>query len=203
MTVRKLALLPTVVKTAWPCSTAVSDVLGLRPERLDADVMKESERRKALGDWGEGKALELLNRPQSEFKNAKNVNGQTHNHPFGDIYAERGRNRFLIGVKTRNKYQQSGPLNLTFNVRKKGFDVYEIAKRYNAELVWIAIQVIPELQTFKAFFGTIIQIEERGERFSIPMRPEDTTCYQRLGSEDEVDATIHKEWSNGGYSRSR
>jgi len=63
--------------------------------------MRESERRKALGDWGEAKALELMKRAGSGFANARDVNAQTHNHPFGDIYAERGNARFLIGVKTR------------------------------------------------------------------------------------------------------
>jgi len=161
--------------------------------------MRESERRKALGDWGEAKALELMSRLGSGFSRARDVNAETHNHPFGDIYAEHGQSRVLIGVKTRCMYQKSGPLNETYNVKKKGHDVLAIARRYNAELAWIAIQVIPELQTFNAYYGTIAQIEEQKERFSIRMKPEYTPQYLRLGQENEFDPSIRPEWSNGGY----
>jgi hypothetical protein len=164
-------------------------------------VLTETERRKELGDWGEVKALELLRRPGSSFKNARDVNQETHNHPFGDIYAERDRRRLLLGVKTRNMYQVSGKLNGEYNIRKKGADVLSIARRYNADLGWVAIQVIPERQTFNAYFGTIAEIEESKERFSIPMmKPDKTARYVRLGQENEFDSSIRPEWSNGGYS---
>jgi hypothetical protein len=161
--------------------------------------MRESERRKALGDWGEAKALELMNRLGSGFSKAWDVNAETHNHPFGDIYAEHGQSRVLIGVKTRCMFQKHGPLNETYNVKKKSHDVLAIARRYNAELAWIAIQVIPELQTFNAYYGTIAQIEEQKERFSICMKPEYTPQYLRLGQSNETDPSILPEWSNGGY----
>jgi hypothetical protein len=131
----------------------------------------------------------------------RDVNEETHNHPFGDLYAELAREPFLIGVKTRNKYNDKGKLNGEYNVKKKGANVRSIGARYKADLGWIAIQVIPELQTFNAYFGTIAEIEEYGERFSIPMRPERTEKYMRLGREDEFDSSIRPEWSNGGYAR--
>jgi hypothetical protein len=161
--------------------------------------MDEYARRKALGNWGEAKALELLNRPRSGFLNARDVNAQTNNHPFGDIYAERGSERFLIGVKTRNRYNDKGKLNSEYNVQKKGHDVAAVARPYKAALAWITVQVIPELQTFNAYFGTLLQIKEHKERFSIPMKPEQTAGYFRLGSEDEFDRTLRREWTNGGY----
>jgi hypothetical protein len=161
--------------------------------------MRESERRKSLGDWGEARALELMKRAGSGFAHARDVNVQTHNHPFGDIYAERGSQYFLIGVKTRCMYQKCGDLNPTYNVRKKGHDVAAVARPYKADLGWVAIQVIPELQTFNAYFGTIAQIEDRGERFSIPMQPQRTSGYVRLGRRDEFDSAICPEWTNGGY----
>lgn len=161
--------------------------------------MTEAERRTALGDWGEAKALELLKRPGAGFRNIRDINAETANHPFGDVYAERAEGRFVIGVKTRNMYQASGPLNPTYNVRKKGYDIDSIGRRYNADLAWIAIQVIPELQIFNAYFGTIDQIQEAKERFSIPMKAHETTHYRRLGEKDEFDPSIRKEWSNGGY----
>jgi hypothetical protein len=163
-------------------------------------AMTETERRKALGDWGEQKAIELLKRLGTGFANVRDINRETHNHPFGDAYADRVNHPpCVIGVKTRNMYRASGPLNPTFNVRKKGFDIDAIGRLYNATLAWIAIQVIPELQTFNAYFGTIDQIQEVKERFSIPMKASDTVRYQRLGAKDEFDPSMRKQWSNGGY----
>ncbi len=156
------------------------------------------ERTKALGSWGEAKALTLLRR--AEFSKLRDMNAETFNHPFGDIYAERDGKRYLIGVKTRNKYQISGPLNPTYNVRKKGADVWAIAHRYNAQLAWVTLQVIPEGRIFWSYFGTIALIEDRAERFSIPMRPSDTPKYECLADE-EVDGSIFPKWSNGGYRR--
>jgi hypothetical protein len=126
------------------------------------------QRKRALGDWGEKKAVDLLKR--AGFRNVRDVNTENFNHPFGDIYAERDGERYLIGVKTRNKYQVSGLINPTYNVRKRGADVNAVARQYNAALAWVAIAVVPEEQRFSAYFGTIAQIEDAGERFSIPMR---------------------------------
>jgi hypothetical protein len=162
--------------------------------------LTEHERREALGKCGEKKALILLK--NARFNGVKDVNAETHNHPFGDIYAEFALERFVIGVKTRNMYQKSGPLNASYNVLKKGFDVWVVGRRYQADLAWVAIQVIPELQTFNAYFGTIDKIQEYKERFSIPMKPDAIRDYKcmRLAAEDEFDPSIRLEWSNGGYS---
>jgi hypothetical protein len=158
------------------------------------------QRKRALGDWGEKKALDLLKR--AGFRNVRDMNAESSNHPFGDICAERDGPRYLIGVKTRNKYQTSGLINPTYNVRKRGADVKAIAQKYNATLAWVAIAVVPEEQRFSAYFGTIAQIEDAGERFSIPMRPEQTKRYERLSCPlEEFDESIRSEWSNGGYVR--
>ena len=160
------------------------------------------QRKRALGDWGEKKAVGLLKR--AGFGNVKDMNAESFNHPFGDIYAERDGARYLIGVKTRNKYQVSGLINPTYNVRKRGADVKALAQQYNATLAWVAIAVVPEEQKFSAYFGTIAQIEEAGERFSIPMRPEQTKRYECLSRPtEERDQSISAEWSNGGYLRHR
>lgn len=158
-------------------------------------MLTEHERRRALGSWGENKALILLK--LAGFPVARDVNQETHNHPFGDIYAQRGEKRYLIGVKTRNKYQVNGQLNETYNIRKKRMDVRVLAHHYNAELAWVTIQVVPELQSFRSFFGTIARIEESGERFSIRMKPQYTKDYDCLGEGNDL--TIKPEWSNGGY----
>jgi len=103
-------------------------------------MMTEHERRKALGFWGERKALTLL----SGAKFVRDLNESTFNHPFRDIAAERSGIRYMIGVKTRNKYTARGALNPTYNIRKKGANVAAIAEQHDAQLAWVAIQVIPE-----------------------------------------------------------
>jgi hypothetical protein len=37
------------------------------------------------------------------FHAVRDLNSHSANHPFADFYAERGKKRFIIGVKTRNK----------------------------------------------------------------------------------------------------
>jgi hypothetical protein len=167
-----------------------------------AQTLERVQRKRALGDWGEKKAIVLLQR--AGFQNVRDVNAEIANHPFGDIYAERGAKPYLIGVKTRNRYQASGPINATYNIRKRGVDVEAIAQRHKATLAWVAIAVIPEKRSFTAFFGTLAQIEPAGERFSIPMKPEKTVGYECLSRPlEELDPSIRPEWSNGGYSSRR
>jgi len=85
---------------------------------------------------------------------------------------------------------------------KRGADVKAVAQQYNASLAWVAIAVVPEEQRFSAYFGTIAQIEDAGERFSIPMRPEQAKRYECLSRLLEAfDELIRPEWSNGGYAR--
>jgi hypothetical protein len=160
--------------------------------------LSDRERTKALGDWGEKRALALLK--GAGFRNVRDINLEFPNHPFCDVYAERNGTPYIIGVKTRNKFQVSGTLNPTYNIRKRAADVHKIAHRYKAELAWVAIQTIPELQQFSAFFGTIAQIEEDGERFSIRMNPEYTRNYLRL-ADQQIDTSLRPEWSNGGFKK--
>ena len=144
--------------------------IGQPPAVVREQTRERVQRKRALGDWGERKAVDLLKR--AGFRNVRDMNAESVNHPFGDIFAERDGARYLIGVKTRNRYQVSGLINPTYNVRKRGADVEAVARRHSAALAWVAIAVIPEEQTFSAFFGTIEQIDGDGERYSIPMKPE-------------------------------
>jgi hypothetical protein len=156
------------------------------------------ERLRALGNWGEKKAIDLLKR--AGFSTVRELNADFPNHPFGDICAERNGARYLIAVKTRNKYQASGLINPTYNVRKREADIGATAQRHDAIPAWIAIPVIPEERIFSAYFDRISKIEEAGERFSIPMRPGQTVRYECLSRPvEEFDQSIRPEWSNGGY----
>jgi len=176
--------------------------IGQPPATVRQQTRERVQRKRAFGDWGENKAIDLLKR--AGFRNVRDMNAESSNHPFGDICAERNASRYLIGVKTRNKYQASGLINPTYNVRKRGVDVGAVARRHKAILAWVAIPVIPEERSFSAYFGTIDQIENAGERFSIPMRPEQTVRYECLSRPlEESDPSIRPEWSNGGYPRRR
>ena len=172
--------------------------MRLRLEEIRGRV----QRLRALGSWGEHKAVALLKR--AGFTNVRELNSELPNHPFADIRATRGGKSYVIGVKTRNKYQVSGLLNPTYNIRKKGADVGAIARQHGAILGWVAISVIPEESKFSAYFGTIDQIQKGGERFSIPMMPEQLTRYECLSRPiEEADPSIHPQWSNGGYPNRR
>jgi hypothetical protein len=177
--------------------------IGRPPAIVREQTRERVQRLRALGDWGERKTrVDLLKR--AGFQHVRDMNAESSNHPFGDICAERDAVRYLIGVKTRNKFQVSGLLNPTYNVRKRGVDVEAIARQHDAILAWVAISVIPEEQSFTAYFGTIDEIQERGERFSIPMRPEETARYECLSRPlKEFDSSIRPEWSNGGYAHRR
>jgi hypothetical protein len=176
--------------------------IGQPPALVREQTRERVQRKRALGDWGERKAADLLKR--AGFLEVRDMNAESANHPFGDIFAERDSVRYLIGVKTRNRYQVSGLINPTYNVRKRGADVRAIARRHGATPAWVAIAVIPEERIFSAFFGTIAQIDDTGERFSIPMKPDKTVGYECLSRpREEFDSSIRIEWSNGGYPRRR
>jgi Holliday junction resolvase len=155
--------------------------------------MAQTLRTMALGGWGEEKASILLKR--AGFRSVRNLNSEIPNHLFADIYAERNNERFIIGVKTRNRQTAEGKLNSCYNIRKKGKDLRVLAIGYKAHPAWVAIQVEAEKQRCSAFFGTVAQIMFQGERYSIPMTPQATSKYELLAS-DEHDPTIRPEWSN-------
>jgi Holliday junction resolvase len=69
-----------------------------------------------LGNWGEDKASKLLN--GAGFYSVRNLNSAKANHPFADIFAERGGRRFIIGVKTRNKQTAENSIRPTIFARK-------------------------------------------------------------------------------------
>ena len=103
-------------------------------------------------------------------------------------------------MKTRCKFKADGRINDSYNMVKSGADIAAIAASYNAQAAWVTIQVIPELQTFSAFFGKLTT-----ERLAVSMRERDTDGYKRDGNclaDEETDPTILAEWSNGGYGLS-
>ena len=157
------------------------------------DGVRYRERTKALADWGERKAVALL--LKNGYQRVRNLNEEMPNHPFADLYAERDGVRYLIGVRTRNKHTSKGALNGTYNVCTKGRDLVSLARDYDAELSWIAVQVDAEAQSFSAYFGTLSALNVQGERYSIPMSERIVATYECL-ARNEFDDAITPDWTN-------
>lgn len=136
---------------------------------------------KKLGDIGEHISEILLK--EAGFKNIKNLNKiDSSNTPFYDIYAERGRNKYVISVKTRNKYENS-IAGKRINSRYKLTDnpklfSEEARLKYHSEPAWIAIAVETDKGTFDAYFGTLYMLE--GNQKGIGMNEQTTSSYERL-----------------------
>lgn len=155
--------------------------------------MRVSDRSKALGNWGEQKALMLLKR--AGFELVRDLNTEMANHPFADAFAARDPEKYIVGVRTRNKYTAAGPLNSPYNVCTKGVDLSWLESRYDARLACLALQVDVEAQLFSAFFATLAQVNELGIRYSIPMTAKATARYECL-ARNEHDPSIRPEWTN-------
>ena len=113
---------------------------------------KEAARKKSLGELGELFALKAL--VDKKFDRIRNLNDNKMNEKFADIICEKNGLRYVISVKTRNKYQKNGKLNSRYNL---GADVYEKAlsaeKKYNASACWMAIQF--DQKSFSIYFGSL------------------------------------------------
>ena len=122
---------------------------------LDREVVRRFQK---LGDLGENLAEKLLEK--AGFLHIQNLNMKNDNYKFADIYAERNNQRYVISVKTRNKYENNGRLN---NRYKLGKDVFEFAKEveniYKAKAAWMTIAFEADKGTFDAFFGLLTSLD--------------------------------------------
>lgn len=159
--------------------------------------VKNRERTGALGALGECLAGEAL--INNGFENIKNLNTTQHNHPFGDLLAERDGKKYLISVKARNEKKDDGRLNDSYNciivskakndrLKDEGKSVEEITKLaikevkdlallYEAVPAWITIPIRPERGAYAVYFGLLSQL---GEKRAIPMTPDAIRQYQCL-----------------------
>jgi hypothetical protein len=116
---------------------------------------KEAARKKSLGELGELFALKAL--VDNKFDRIRNLNDESMNETFADIYCEKDGESFVISVKARNKFQKNGKLNTRYNL---GDSVYEKAqlseKRYNARACWMAVQF--DYNSFSIFFGSLNEL---------------------------------------------
>jgi hypothetical protein len=81
---------------------------------------KETLRRKSLGELGELVAIKAL--VDRSFSKITNLNDQQHNYPFADLYAQKGQKKYVISVKSRNKYQANGKLNSRYKLGSKALE---------------------------------------------------------------------------------
>lgn len=122
---------------------------------MDIENIKESARKKSLGELGELFAIKAL--VDKKFDRIRNLNDNKMNETFADIECEKDGLRYVISVKARNKYQKNGKLNTRYNV---GSTVYEKAlaaeKKYNASAYWMAIQF--DNKSFSIYFGSLKEL---------------------------------------------
>lgn len=140
----------------------------------------DARRCKRLGDVGEQLAPMLLKR--AGFTGIVDLNGRHYNYPFGDFLAERNSTRYVISVKTRNKWELPGPpkLNSRYRLGEKCEELAAAAEeRERAVAAWLAISVAPS--TFDAFFGTVQLLLSLGlNAKGIQMTEKYTRCYECL-----------------------
>jgi hypothetical protein len=90
---------------------------------------------RSLNALGELLAIKAL--VDNGFNNIRNLNDQKRNYPYADFYAERGDQKYVISVKTRNRYQNNGHLNDRY---KLGTDCKNKARqaelKFNATAEW-------------------------------------------------------------------
>jgi hypothetical protein len=112
-----------------------------------------ASRSKQLGDIGEKLIESILAR--NNFTNIKNLNHHKVNFPYADIYAERDGVKYVISVKTRNKYEfGSGRINPRYKLGSKCYQNAPLAeKQFDAVAAWVTISL--DEKNFSVYFGTL------------------------------------------------
>jgi hypothetical protein len=122
---------------------------------MEIENKKEAARKKSLGELGELFAIKAL--VDKKFDRIRNLNDKSMNEAFADIECEKDGIRYVISVKTRNKYQKDGKLNTRYNL---GSDAYEKAKlaeiKYNGVAYWMAIQF--DQKSYSIYFGALTEL---------------------------------------------
>ncbi len=160
--------------------------------QLDGSVI---DRFKKVGKLGEYIAEILLK--DANFNNVENLNKDRKNTPDFDLYAEKGRFKYAISVKTRNKYENpahgiklNSRYKLTDNPKKFEEEAY---KRFKAIPSFVAIAMNIDSGNFDAYFGRLQDIK-KGNKKGILMSEKNLENYQCLTSNKAItDMGITKE----------
>jgi Holliday junction resolvase-like predicted endonuclease len=124
---------------------------------------KEAARKKSLGELGELFALKAL--VDQNFDKIRNLNDQKMNEKFVDLVCEKEGVRYVITVKSRNKYQMDGSLNARYNLGAQAYEMaFEAEKKYDAKAYWLAVQF--DTRSYSIYFGSL---EELNGSKSVPV----------------------------------
>ncbi|MBN1131839.1 MAG: hypothetical protein JXR52_07180 [Bacteroidales bacterium] len=124
---------------------------------------KEAHRFKDLGDMGEFLAELLLG--ENGFEDIRNLNGDVTNFPFADFYAVKDGVEYIITVKTRNRYENSGKINSRYKLGDTDAKLRKVLSEpafsdYRKCIpAWMAISM--EAKTFDAYWGLISELTNR------------------------------------------
>ena len=122
---------------------------------MSKEAEKEAARKKSLGELGELFAIKTL--VDAHFERIRNLNDDTMNTPFADLYAEKAGKRYVISVKARNKYQADGTLNTRYNLGRNAYEkAGSVSKEYDAEPYWMAIQF--DDHSYSVYFGSLASL---------------------------------------------
>ncbi len=129
--------------------------------RRIAKLDRQTARRvRALGDIGERLARRILKR--AGFMRVANLNRRKAHSPYADLLAEKGRLRYVVSVKIRNKYEYTHDGSRRLNARYKlGARCHEHAataeREWRANAAWLAICLEPK--TYDAYFGLLAELD--------------------------------------------
>ncbi len=120
------------------------------------NTKKEAARKKSLGELGELFAIKAL--VDLEYDKIRNLNDTRMNQEYADIFCEKGKKKYVISVKARNKYQANGKLNTRYNLGTNAYDKAARAEaEYNAEAYWMAIQF--DTNSYSIYFGSLKELD--------------------------------------------
>jgi hypothetical protein len=136
-------------------------------------------RAKSLGALGELLAIKAL--VDNGFNNIRNLNDQKKNYPYADLYAERGKEKYVISVKARNRFERNGRLNSRYNLGSDCAMKAEKAElKFNAKAAWMAITIFDDI--YSIYFGTL---DSLSVKTGIPMGEPHFKKYECLVKEKQ------------------
>ncbi|KAA9332684.1 hypothetical protein [Adhaeribacter soli] len=141
---------------------------------------------KKLGDFGEQLAYGILE--NNGFYEIVDLNKGKNNFPFADFCGKRNGIKYLISVKSRNKYENSGRLNSRYKLGNSATILQKLKTESkflefrDCVPAWLAISF--EEKSFDAYFGTIEQLKNHR---AIPMSKKQLACYEIFALNKEHD----------------
>jgi len=135
-------------------------------------------RAKSLGALGELLAIKAL--VDNGFNKIRNLNDHKKNYPYADLRAERGKEKYVISVKARNRYQNNSRLNNRYKLGSGYAAKAEKAElQFNAKAAWMAISIFDDV--YSVYFGTLSSLSGKT---GIPMDKSNLEEYECLVKEE-------------------